>query len=96
LSASPRPAAWVERFVAWYNLEHRHSAIRFVTPQQRHAGEDHALLVHRHVVYEAARARQPARWSRQTRDWTPVGSVWLNPPRRRHDPSHAPSEQVVE
>jgi transposase InsO family protein len=88
--------AWVERFVAWYNLEHRHSGIRFVTPQQRHAGEDHALLAQRHAVYEAARARQPARWSRHTRDWTPVGSVWLNPPRRRQDPSHAASAHVDE
>jgi hypothetical protein len=80
----------------WYNLEHRHSGIRFVTLQQRHAGEDHALLAQRHTVYEAARARQPARWSRHPRDWTPVGSVWLNPPRRRQDPSHAASAHVDE
>ena len=87
--------AWVERFVAWYNHEHRHSGIRYVTPQQRHAGEDHALLAHRRAVYEAARARQPARWSRQTRDWTPVGSVWLNPPRHRDDQKDAASPRLA-
>ncbi len=72
--------AWVERFVAWYNHEHRHSAIRFVTPHQRHAAEDHGLLAQREVVYRAARARRPERWSGHTRNWTPIGSVWLNPP----------------
>ena len=35
---------WTERFVAWYNEEHRHSQIRFVTPAQRHRGEDITIL----------------------------------------------------
>jgi transposase InsO family protein len=34
---------WVAGFVRWYNTEHRHSAIRFVTPDQRHQGEDPRL-----------------------------------------------------
>jgi putative transposase len=46
--------AWVARFVYWYNEEHRHSAIRFVTPGQRHRGEDIAILAHRHRVYADA------------------------------------------
>jgi putative transposase len=33
-------SAWVAPFVQWYNHEHRHSAIRFVTPAQRHDGLD--------------------------------------------------------
>ncbi|WP_370469512.1 IS3 family transposase [Corallococcus caeni] len=71
--------AWVARFVAWYNTEHRHSAIRFVTPEARHFGLDAALLAQRHQVYQRARARHPERWSRDTRDWTPAGPVRLNP-----------------
>lgn len=71
--------AWVAAFVAWYNDVHRHSAIRFVTPAQRHAGQDLALLAQRDVVYAAAKARHPARWSGPTRDWSPVATVWLNP-----------------
>lgn len=71
--------AWVARFVAWYNTEHRHSAIRFVTPDDRHFGRDAALLAQRHQVYQRARARHPERWSRDTRDWTPAGPVRLNP-----------------
>jgi transposase InsO family protein len=72
---------WVQGFVRWYNLEHRHSALRFVTPDQRHRGEDQALLAARHQVYECARDAHPERWSGNTRCWKPIGSVWLNPER---------------
>lgn len=72
-------SAWVAAFVTWYNDVHRHSALRFVTPAQRHAGQDLALLAQRDAVYAAAKARQPARWSGPTRDWSPVETVWLNP-----------------
>jgi transposase InsO family protein len=71
---------WVHRFVTWYNTEHRHSGIKFVTPQQRHEGQDHAILKARAAVYAAAKRERPSRWcSRATRNWTPVGAVPLNP-----------------
>ena len=72
---------WVCTFVRWYNEEHRHSRIRFVTPAQRHQGKDHGLLAQRHAVYESAKAARPERWSGATRNWTPVGAVMLNPER---------------
>jgi len=72
---------WAVAFVHWYNVEHRHSGIRYVSPQQRHSGEDQAILAARHAVYETARAANPARWSRHTRNWTPIGAVTLNPER---------------
>ena len=71
---------WVHRFAQWYNDTHRHSAIRYVTPNQRHRGEDRGLLKQRDAVYEAARQQHPERWSGNTRNWTPVIEVWLNPP----------------
>jgi transposase InsO family protein len=71
--------AWVAGFVAWYNTEHLHSAIRYVTPDERHAGMDKPLLAARHQLYQTAYGRTPRRWSRQTRNWTPVGAVALNP-----------------
>jgi putative transposase len=64
-----------------YNYEHRHSGIRYVSPAQRHAGDDKAIQAARHTVYLAARERHPARWSRHIRNWTPVGAVTLNPER---------------
>jgi putative transposase len=72
---------WAADFVCWYNHEHRHSGIRYVTPAERHAGQDHTLLARRHGLYQQARARNPRRWSRHTRDWTPVAVVTLNPER---------------
>ena len=73
---------WVSQFVHWYNHEHRHSAIRFVTPGERHAGLDVALLSKRVEVYEAAKARHPERWSGATRNWQPIKVVYLNPDKR--------------
>jgi putative transposase len=72
---------WVQNFVRGYNTEHRHSAIRFVTPDERHRGEDGALLANRSRVHELARAARPERWSGRTRCWHPIGAVWLNPER---------------
>ena len=72
---------WAMRFVHWYNEEHRHSAIRYVTPAQRHAGQDRALLAARHEIYQRARRNAQGRWSRSTRNWTPVDAVTLNPER---------------
>ena len=73
--------AWVTAFVAWYNAEHRHSGIRFVTPDQRHDGRENDVLANRVRVYERARRRHPNRWSRGTRNWTPAPAVFLNPKR---------------
>ena len=70
---------WVAGFVAWYNEEHLRSAIRYVTPKDRHARRDTDLLAARHRVYCAARKRTPRRWTRHTRNWTSVGPVALNP-----------------
>jgi transposase InsO family protein len=72
---------WVAGFVTWYNEEHRHSALQFVTPGQRHRGEDRALLNQRRQLYAAARARHPERWSGPIRQWQPVSAVCLNPGR---------------
>jgi hypothetical protein len=72
---------WAAAFVHWYNHEHRHSGIRYVTPAQRHAGGDSPILAARHVLYQQAREANPRRWSGRTRNWTPIGAVTLNPER---------------
>lgn len=70
---------WSEYFVLWYNKDHLHSALKFVTPLQRHTGEDKTILAKRDEVYRAAKAQHPERWSNQTRDWSLPGETTLNP-----------------
>jgi len=70
---------WVESFVHWYNSVHCHSKIKYVTPNQRHLGQDRELLIKRQAVYEQAKAKRPDRWSGETRNWKYIESVSLNP-----------------
>jgi transposase InsO family protein len=76
---APAALTWVERFVQWYNEEHLHSGIKFVTPGSRHRGEDKEILVKRKQVYELAKQRTPNRWSKHTRNCDHIGAVSLNP-----------------
>lgn len=70
---------WVGKFVTWYNTEHLHSGIGFVTPCERHEGLDLERLSRRRAVYTKARQRHPERWSRGTRQWSSPRTVYLNP-----------------
>ena len=70
---------WVTEVVHWYNHAHRHSAIGFVTPAERHAGHDQDLLQKRIQVYTLARQNNPQRWSGQARHWRFIDIVHLNP-----------------
>ena len=75
--------SWIRDFMRWYNHEHRHSRIRFVTPAERHRGVDQQVLARRHALYQQARARNPGRWSGNTRNWERIGVVMLNPDREQ-------------
>ncbi|MDD9303876.1 MAG: IS3 family transposase [Desulfobacter sp.] len=68
---------WAHRFVHWYNTEHLHSSIRFVTPEDRHTGKDFTILKNRHRIYQEAQLRHPERWSGETRNWNPVTEIVL-------------------
>jgi hypothetical protein len=85
----PQARRWVTQLVHWYNHEHRHSAIGFVTPAQRHMQVDQALLNARAKVYAAARDANPNRWSGQTRNWDRITQVHLNPetPKKQNQPA---------
>jgi putative transposase len=70
---------WVSEFVKWYNNVHLHSGIKYVTPHQKHYGQDIKILEKRKKVYELAREKHPERWAKDIRDWDPIESVALNP-----------------
>ncbi len=69
---------WVNGFIEWYNDKHYHSGIKFVTLTQCHKGEDVEILFKRKQVYEKAKAKNPNRWSRETRNWELIRGVHLN------------------
>jgi hypothetical protein len=76
--------------VQWYNHQHRHSGIGFVTPAQRHAGLDKAILEKRKATYQQAKAKYPERWSGEIRNFAHKNIVYLNPdkqpiPRRKNN-----------
>jgi putative transposase len=71
---------WVLKFTRWYNNEHLHSGLNFVTPNQRHNGKDKAQLENRKRVIESAKLKHPERWSGDTRNCEPIGDVYINKP----------------
>ncbi|SFI60234.1 Integrase core domain-containing protein [Nitrosomonas sp. Nm34] len=70
---------WVLHFVDWYNNCHRHSGIKYVTPAQRHHGDDVTILEQRKRLYDEAKKKHPERWSGKTRNWLHESTVSLNP-----------------
>ena len=70
---------WAENFVKWYNDEHLHSGIKYVTPGQRFRGEDKTILKMRADLYEKTMAKNPLRWiNKSTKNWNRIESVFLN------------------
>ncbi len=72
--------AWMLAFVRWYNTQHKHRNLKFVSPAERHEGKDTAIFAHRTAVYQQARSKHPERWSRDIRNWSLPSEVWLNRP----------------
>ncbi len=80
--------SWVREFISWYNFEHRHSGISFVTPASRHSGEAELILEKRKEVYEEAKKKNPMRWaSGKIRNWEPIQEVALNPSKCKEEAS---------
>jgi hypothetical protein len=77
--------AWVNRFMGWYNEEHRHSALNWVTPMARHTGAERELLRRREETYRKPQRRRPQQWSRGIRNCSPAPAVTLNPRRKNND-----------
>jgi putative transposase len=69
----------------WYNGEHRHSGLNFITPNERHDGFGEGIMERRKAVYEKAKAVRPNRWSKNIRQMNLPGEVWLNPPSKSNE-----------
>jgi putative transposase len=70
-------------FFPWYNTEHRHSGLAFLTPEQVHSGRAALVLAQRAQVLGAAYAAHPERFVRRAPTPRPLPeAVWINPPAR--------------
>ena len=63
---------WVQFFVDWYNNEHLHSAIKFITPVQHLAGKDEEILTNCKEVYKQEKSKNPNRWKGGIRIWDAI------------------------
>jgi len=69
---------WLASFVNWYNTDHRHSGIGYVTPLQRHEGKDIQLFEKRNATLVRAYQERPERFSRAPKFWSSKPVVYLN------------------
>jgi len=70
---------WIMGFAYWYNEEHFHSGINFVTPSMRHRGIDKEILTKRNGVYLLAKEQYPERWNgRNVKKFNYEKKVYLN------------------
>ena len=71
----------VTKFFGWYNDEHRHSGIGYLTPADVHFGRAAAVLERRQRVLDLAAKAHPERFANgSSRVLTVPGAVWINPP----------------
>lgn len=87
---SPEDAlAFCRQFFSWYNREHRHSGIGFLTPEALHYGRAPAVTATRQAALQAAYAAHPERFvHKPPRPPAIPTAAWINPPpQNRSTPS---------
>jgi putative transposase len=73
---------WAQTFFPWYNDEHHHSGIGYLTPTAVHYGEASRLLAERQQTLNLAYAAHPERFvkGQPVPPALPM-AVWINPPK---------------
>ncbi len=73
--------AWCSPFFRWYNHEHRHSGIAYLTPADVQLGRADEVLRRRESVLAEATRRHPERFVRGAARLARLPeAVWINPP----------------
>jgi len=88
--------AFGQAFFPWYNHEHRHSGLGFLTPAVVHGGQAATVRAHRQHVLAAAYAAHPERFVKgrpQPADLPTA--VWINPPTKTTPAQDAPGTTIV-
>jgi putative transposase len=87
--------AFGQAFFRWYNHEHRHSALGFLTPAVVHSGQAVTVRAHRQRVLATAYAAHPERFVKgrpQPADLPTA--VWINPPGEDNDRPGCPGSTI--
>ena len=80
-----------QRFFSWYNNEHHHSGIAYLTPAQVHYGRAQEILDARHRVITAAASQHRERFVHGLPKRIEAPSaVWINPPAGPQPLRHGP------
>ena len=88
--------AFGQAFFRWYNHEHCHSGLGFLTPAVVHFDQAARVRDHRHQVLTAAYAAHPERFVKgQPRPADLPHAVWINPPANKAAPQDAPGTTIV-
>ena len=75
-----------QTFFPWYNTEHHHSGIGFLTPRQLHYGLAKQIVKERQEVLKSAYETYPDRFKRgMPKPMDPPGAVWINRPTQKSD-----------
>jgi putative transposase len=88
--------AFGQVFFPWYNQEHRHSGLGFLTPAVVHVGQAATVRAHRQQVLAAAYAAHPERFVKgRPRPADLPTAVWINPPPKKPTAQDAPGTTIV-
>lgn len=73
--------SYCRHFFPWYNTEHHHSGIAYLTPEVVHHGRAAEVLARRQQVLDRANAEHPERFvNRPPRVQALPQAAWINPP----------------
>ena len=88
--------AFGQEFFRWYNQDHRHSGLGFLTPAVVHFGHAEGVRAERDRVLAAAYARHPERFvnGRPQAAELPT-AVWINPPVKKTAAQDAPGATIA-
>jgi putative transposase len=84
--------AFCQTFFEWYNREHRHSGIGYLTPEMVHYGQAKRVLNQRQIVLSAAFEKHPERFvNKHPQPASLPEAVWINPPQKeKNEPELVP------
>ena len=88
--------AHCRRFFTWYNSEHRHSGIGYMTPEAIHYGHAQALFQQRAATLDAAFLANPNRFKGNAPHppKLPI-AAWINPPKKEAADKKTPHSSTL-